>query len=112
MNYRRGIAKEEIKNRVMLQHSEVHMQAMERLKQRFGQAHVIAKALISEMLAMARLHVSDPVLLAKMSAVISDYKLVLIQMDNTPEENSEQTLSKLVSKLPFRDETGMVRCSR
>ena len=101
MNYCKGIAKEEIKNCIMLQPSEAYKQARERLKQRFGQAHVIARALISEMLALPRLHVSDPVMLAKMSAVMSDCKLVLSQMNYISDVNSVQTLSKLVSKLPL-----------
>ena len=100
MNYCRGIAKEEIKNCIMLQPSEAYTQARERLKQRFGQAHVIARALISGILALPRLHVTDPVM-SKMSTVMSDCKLVLSQMNYTSDVNSVQTLSKLVSKLPL-----------
>ena len=88
MNYCKGITKEEIKNCIMLQPSEAYTQARERLKERFGQANVIARALISEMLALPRLHVSDPVMLSKMSAVISDCKFVLSQMNYTSDVNS------------------------
>ena len=52
MNYFKGIAKDDINNCIMLQPSEAYKQVRERLKQRFGQAHVIARSLISKMLTL------------------------------------------------------------
>ena len=102
MNYWKGIAKEQIENCIMLQPREAYTQARERLKQRFGQTRVIARAPISKMLALSRLQVIEPLMLSKMSAVMSDCKLVLSQMNYISDVNSVQTLSKLVSKLPCR----------
>ena len=101
MNYCKGPAKDEIKNCIMLQPDEAYANARMRLKERFGQAHVIARSLITEMLTLPRLHNNDPIQLSKMSAIMDDCKLVLTQMNYMSDMNSVQTLGKLVSKLPL-----------
>ena len=101
MNYCKGPAKEEIKNCIMLPPDEAYSKARSRLGDRFGQPHVIARALINDMLSLPRLTTNDPVLLSKMVAAMSDCKLVLGQMNYMADLNSIQTLGKLVSKLPI-----------
>ena len=101
MNYCKGAAKEEIKNCIMLQPDEAYHLARKRLRERFGQSHVIARALIDDMLSLPRLQSCDPILLSKMVAAMQDCKLVLGQMNYLADMNSIQTLGKLVSKLPI-----------
>ena len=101
MYYCKGKAKEAIKGCLMLPPGESYVRARVILRERFGQPHNIARALIDGVVDGMRPPLSSAEMLDELATKMQNCEITLTQMSCHADLNSLATLERIVRRLPL-----------
>nr|CAK6928764.1 unnamed protein product [Fasciola hepatica] len=100
IHYCKGEAKEAIESCSILDPSEGDQGALEILRRRFGQAHVIARAHLDSLVDGPINKTMDSMVLMKLAGEMRNCQNTLSQLNRVADLNASRTLSEIVRRLP------------
>ncbi|MBM6549254.1 DUF1759 domain-containing protein [Streptococcus dysgalactiae subsp. equisimilis] len=100
LHYCRGRAREAIEECIMLPSSSGYRRAREILKNLFGQRHVVARALLDDLLKGSDFSLHKSEALSRLAVKMENCAIALEQMDYTADLNALVTIERIVRSLP------------